>query len=59
MSLFNCDMSWIEAQTVLFSAVEGKTKQEIDEIKNEYRKVLPVITEKELEGGPAMTSYEY
>lgn len=37
-----------EARTVFFKAVEGKTKEEVEQIKVAYFKVLPIILEKEM-----------
>lgn len=47
--IFNENMSSDEARTVLFKAVENKTKEEIEELKREYNKVLPAILERENE----------
>lgn len=44
---FNANMTSDEARTVLFTAVEGKTKKEIEEIKAEYSKVSSVIMKRE------------
>ena len=38
-----------EARTVFFKAVEGKTKEEIEEIKSAYFEVIPKINKKELQ----------
>lgn len=40
-------MSSFEARTVLFTMVEGKNIEEIEQIKNEYNRVLPIILERE------------
>lgn len=56
--LFNAAMTYPEAIKIFFTAVEGKSKEEIASIKEEFNKVLPNITEKELGGAPAMTSYK-
>lgn len=47
-SLFNEQMSGYEARTVLFRAVEGKTKEEIEELLADYDKVHSIIMEREL-----------
>lgn len=47
-SIFNENMSSREARQVLFSSVDGKTKAEIEKIKDEYSAVLPVIMDREL-----------
>ena len=47
-SLFNENMSSREARKVLFSSVDGKTKEEIEKIKDEYSAVLPAIMDREL-----------
>lgn len=38
-----------EARLVFFKAVEGKTKEEVEEIKIAYFEVLPKIIERELQ----------
>ena len=58
MSLFTENMTREEAWDVLFSSVDGKTKEEREEIMSEYEKVLPVIVQKELKGPYALTSYQ-
>ena len=47
MSIFNENMSYYEAQRTLFSSVDGKSKEEIEEIKKEYSAVLPKIFSRE------------
>ncbi|MGM9587827.1 MAG: hypothetical protein ACI3VA_10115 [Candidatus Limivicinus sp.] len=44
---FNEQMSSYEARTAFFMAIEGKTKEEIEEIKKEYKEVLSVILDRE------------
>ena len=44
---FDEHMSYSEAQTVLFSVVVGKTKEEKERIKAEYSAILPAIIHKE------------
>ena len=46
--LFNARMSSAEARRVLFAAVDGKSKKEIEEIKKEYSSVSKVIRRREL-----------
>lgn len=46
---FNEQMTSNEARSAFFGAIEGKTKEEIEQIKLEYSKVLPKIIERELE----------
>lgn len=46
-NLFNEQMSSIEAQTVLFSNADGKSKEELIELFNAYKSVLPAITKRE------------
>ena len=48
-NLFNEQMTSDEARMVFFKAVEGKTKEEIEEIKSAYFEVLPKINKKELQ----------
>lgn len=47
-NLFNEEMTSSEARTVFFEAVEGKTKEEIEQIKSAYLEILPKIIEKEM-----------
>lgn len=47
--LFNENMTSLEARTVLFSSVEGKTKEEIDEIFAAYAPVSSAILKHEIE----------
>ena len=47
-SIFNENMTSNEARIALFSAVEGKNKAEIEQIKAEYSEVLPKILDREL-----------
>lgn len=46
-NMFNEQMTSNEARIVLFKAVEGKTKAEIEQLKSAYSKVLPAILERE------------
>jgi len=46
-NLFNELMTSNEARMTLFKAVEGKTKEEIKQIKSAYSKVLPIILKRE------------
>lgn len=46
-SVFNEHMTSNEARLMLFKAVEGKTKAEIDQLKADYSKVLPAILKRE------------
>lgn len=48
-SLFNDKMTSAEARTVLFRAVEGKSKEEIEQIFNDYNKVHSIILHGELD----------
>lgn len=50
-NLFNENMTSHEARLTLFSAVEGKSKEEIEKIKAEYFAVSDKITDRELELG--------
>ena len=47
--LFNENMTYPQARTIFFQAVKGKSKDESEQIKEEYRAVVPVITKKERE----------
>ena len=46
--LFNENMTYPEVQRLFFASVEGKSNKEVEEIKREYRSIVPVITKKEL-----------
>ena len=46
-SIFNEQMTSNEATLAFFRAVDGKTKAEIEQLKADFSKVLPVITERE------------
>lgn len=46
-NVFHDGMTSNQARLALFRAVEGKTKAEIEHLKDEYSKILPVIMEKE------------
>ena len=58
MKLFNNNMSSVEAWRVLFTAVEGKKKEERDTIMAEYKKILPEIIKKEHADKTLLTSYQ-
>lgn len=57
MSYFSEDMTYIEALTKLNTVCEGMTKDERKKLCDEYKKIIAVITERELDGSPTMTSY--
>lgn len=46
--LFNEKMTSNEARVVFFKALEGKSKEEIEQIKSAYSEVLHKITEREM-----------
>lgn len=48
-SLFNENMSSSEARIVFLSSVDGKTKEEIAKLQEDYMAVLPVISKRESE----------
>ncbi len=50
-NLFNVNMSSLEAQTVLFSNVDGKTPEERRELLEAYKAVIPTITARETRNG--------
>ena len=57
---FNKNMSYPEALKTLNSIVEGKSREEIEEIKKEYREVISEITRRELRSNDGwMTSYKF
>lgn len=49
--LFDERMTSSEARKILFSSVDGKTKEEIAQIKEEYSQIAPKIAKRELEKG--------
>ncbi len=57
MNYFSDDMTYIEALTKLNTLCEGMTKEERNKLCEEYKKVISVITDRELDGSPVMTSY--
>lgn len=57
LKYFRRDMTYPEALRVLFS-IDGKSKEEVEEIKKEYKEVIPHITNVEFSTHPLrMTSY--
>lgn len=48
-TLFNDNMTYPQARTIFFQAVKGKSEEEIEKIKEEYRAIVPIITKKERE----------
>lgn len=50
-SLFNESMTSLEAQTVLFANVDGKTQKEKETLFNDYKTVLPAIIKRETKEG--------
>lgn len=46
--IFNEQMTSNEARMAFFEAVEGKTKEEVEQIKSAYSEVLHKITEREM-----------
>lgn len=46
--IFTEQMTSEEARMKLFEKIEGKTKAEIEKIKEEYFEILPAILEKEI-----------
>lgn len=48
-SLFNENMSSSEARIVFLSSVDGKTKEEITKLQEDYMAVLPAIDKRESE----------
>ncbi len=51
INLFNTQMTSLEAQTVLFSNVDGKTEEEKKELLEAYKSVIPAITARETRKG--------
>ena len=55
---FNENMSSLEAKYLFFKLVSEKSGAELTEIKAEYKRVLPIIVESELqENEGTLTSY--
>lgn len=48
-NVFNENMTSSEARMALFKAVEGKTKEEIEQLKSAFKKVFPAIFKRESE----------
>lgn len=47
-NLFNEEMTSSEARSVFFKALEGKSEEEIEQIKIAYSEIIPKIIEKEM-----------
>lgn len=47
--LFNVNMSSFDAQYAFFKQIDGKSKEEIERIKERYFKVMKTITKREFE----------
>ena len=45
---FREDMTVNEARTILYTLVDKKTKKEMEEVWEEYSKVIPIIVERRL-----------
>ena len=45
---FHEDMTANEARTLLYTLVDQKTKEEMEEVWEEYSKVIPIIVERRL-----------
>ena len=57
--MFNKNMAYEEAQSLLFRSAAGKSKEEILKMKKEYDAVLPSIIHRELEAGKnCLTEYK-
>lgn len=54
---FNKNMSYPEALKFFYTAIDGKSKEEIAQLREELDSVMPAIIEKELSGPPSLTSY--
>ena len=46
-SIFNEQMTSQEARLAFFRAADGKTKTEIEKLKSDYSKILPIIMKRE------------
>ena len=47
MKYFNSQMTSSEARSILFSSVDHMSQAEVEEVKSEYRIVLPEIIKRE------------
>lgn len=47
-NIFSTEMSYEEAQGTLFSEAAGKSAEEKEHIKSEYKSILPIIVKREL-----------
>ncbi|MBQ9611531.1 MAG: hypothetical protein IJV14_02935 [Lachnospiraceae bacterium] len=56
--LFREDMTYPEALKTFFKAAEGKTKAEIAQIQEEFKKIIPSLVDREIDGSPQLTSYK-
>ena len=48
-NLFNENMTYAQARMAFFQAIRGKTKAEVEIIKQEYMSTIPIITKREIE----------
>ena len=55
--LFDDNMTWPEAMSVLWKELEGKSKEDQEKILQEYKKYISVATAKELDGSNTLTAY--
>ena len=56
--LFREDMTYPEALKTFFKATDGKPKAEIDRIQREFKNVVAVIANREIDGSNKLTSYK-
>lgn len=56
--LFREDMTYPEALKTFFEAADGKSKAEIDQIQSEFKKIVPAIAKREINGSNQLTSYK-
>lgn len=57
INLFNEQMTSLEARHVLYSNVDGKSKEEKEKLFAAYKKVLPAIIERETYEGSKLLRY--
>lgn len=58
MSYYNKDMTREQAWDKLYMLANHKSKEEMKEVFEEYKSMLPEIVSKELSGPPMLTSYQ-
>ena len=55
--IFEENMTYPEALKVFFRATDGKSKKEIEQIQSEFKKIISVIVNREIDGSPKLTNH--